>query len=101
MGGEIKLSGPDLTEEGIESGDIGSEVPAVGHVDGKPVLLLRTKAGLRAVGGRCSHYGAPLGDGLADGERIHCPWHHAIFDLATGEASGAPALDPIPVYQTS
>ena len=28
MGGEIKLSGPDLTEEGIESGDIGSEVPA-------------------------------------------------------------------------
>ena len=101
MGGDIKLSGPDLTEDGIASSDIGSEVPAVGHVDGKPVILLRTKAGLRAVGGRCSHYGAALGDGLADGERIHCPWHHAIFDLATGEASGAPALDPIPVYQTT
>jgi NADPH-dependent 2,4-dienoyl-CoA reductase/sulfur reductase-like enzyme len=35
---------------------------------------------------------------LSDGERIHCPWHHAIFDLATGEALGAPALNPIPVY---
>jgi NADPH-dependent 2,4-dienoyl-CoA reductase/sulfur reductase-like enzyme len=35
---------------------------------------------------------------LFDGERIHCPWHHAIFDIATGEAVGAPALNPIPVY---
>jgi NADPH-dependent 2,4-dienoyl-CoA reductase/sulfur reductase-like enzyme/nitrite reductase/ring-hydroxylating ferredoxin subunit len=101
MGGDIKLSGPDLTEEGIAVGDIGSEIPAVGHVDGEPVILLRTKAGLRAVGGRCSHYGGPLGDGLSDGEQIHCPWHHAIFDLATGEAVGAPALNPIPVYQTN
>jgi NADPH-dependent 2,4-dienoyl-CoA reductase/sulfur reductase-like enzyme/nitrite reductase/ring-hydroxylating ferredoxin subunit len=98
MGGDIKLVGPDLTEEGIVAGDIGSEVPAVGHVDGKPVILLRTKAGLRAVGGRCTHYGGPLGEGLSDGEQIHCPWHHAIFDLATGEAVGAPALNPIPVY---
>ena len=98
MGGEIKLVGPDLTEVGLPSDDIGSEIPAVGHVDGKPVIVLRTKAGLRAVSGRCTHYGGPLGDGLSDGERIHCPWHHAIFDLATGEAVGAPALDPIPVY---
>lgn len=101
MGGEIKLSGPDLTEEGMAAAEIGSEIPAVGHVAGKPVILLRTKAGLRAVGGRCTHYGGPLGDGLSDGERIHCPWHHAIFDLATGEAVGAPALSPIPVYQTT
>jgi apoptosis-inducing factor 3 len=99
MGGEIKLSGPDLTEEGMDAGYIGSEIPAVGHVNGKPVILLRTKAGLRAVGGRCTHYGGPLGDGLSDGAQIHCPWHHAIFDLATGEAVGAPALSPIPVYQ--
>ncbi len=101
MGGEIKLVGPDLTEVGLPSDDIGSEIPAVGHVDGKPVIVLRTKAGLRAVSGKCTHYGAPLGDGLSDGERVHCPWHHAIFDLATGEAVGAPALDPIPVYTVS
>ena len=73
MGGEIKLSGPDLTEEGMAAGDIGSEIPAVGHVDGKPVILLRTKAGLRAVGGRCTHYGGPLGDGLSDGARDPLP----------------------------
>ncbi len=98
MGGDIKLVGPDLTDEGIAADNVGSEIPAVGHVDGKPVIVLRTKAGLRAVGGRCTHYGGPLGDGLSDGAQIHCPWHHAIFDLATGEAVGAPALDPIPVY---
>ncbi|HUP18234.1 MAG TPA: FAD-dependent oxidoreductase [Acidimicrobiia bacterium] len=98
MGGDIKLVGPDLTVQGIAAEDVGGEIPAVGHVDGKPVILLRTKAGLRAVGGRCTHYGGPLGDGLSDGAQIHCPWHHAIFDLATGEAVGAPALNPIPVY---
>ena len=101
MGGDSKLVGPDLTEDGIAAGDVGDELPAVGHVDGKPVIVLRTKAGLRAVGGRCSHYGGPLGDGLSDGEHIHCPWHHAIFDLATGEAVGAPALNPIPVYMAT
>jgi NADPH-dependent 2,4-dienoyl-CoA reductase/sulfur reductase-like enzyme/nitrite reductase/ring-hydroxylating ferredoxin subunit len=98
MGGDTKIVGPDLTEDGIAADEVGGEIPAVGHVDGKPVIVLRTKAGLRAVGGKCTHYGGPLGDGLSDGEQIHCPWHHAIFDLATGEAVGAPALNPIPVY---
>ena len=99
MAGETKLEGPDLTEEGLPADSVGGKVPAVGHVDGKPVIVLRTPAGLKAVGGRCTHYGGPLAKGLFDGERIHCPWHHAIFDLASGEAVGAPALNPIPTYQ--
>ena len=98
MGEDTKLKGPDLSKEGIPADAVGNEIPAVGHVDGKPVIVIRTTAGLRAVGGRCTHYGRPLGDGLFDGELIHCPWHHAIFDVATGEAVGAPALDPIPTY---
>jgi len=99
MGGEAKLAGPDLGREGIAADAIGDEIPAVGHVDGNPVIVLRTSVGLRAVGGRCTHYGGPLGGGLCDGEQIHCPWHHAVFNLATGEAVGAPALNSIPVYQ--
>jgi NADPH-dependent 2,4-dienoyl-CoA reductase/sulfur reductase-like enzyme/nitrite reductase/ring-hydroxylating ferredoxin subunit len=101
MAGETKLKGPDLSTEGIAADDVGHQIPAVGHVDGKPVIVLRTRAGLRAVGGRCTHYGGPLGDGLFDGERIHCPWHHAIFDIETGEAVGAPALNPIPTYHAT
>ena len=98
MAGEIKLTGPDLATEGMPAAEVGGEIPSVGHVGGKPVIVLRTTGGLRAVGGRCTHYGAPLADGLSDGRQIHCPWHHAFFDLTTGEAVGAPALDPIPVY---
>ena len=101
MAGETKLKGPDLSSEGLAADAVGDQIPAVGHVDGKPVIVLRTSAGLRAVGGQCTHYHGPLGDGLFDGERIHCPWHHAIFDIETGEAVGAPALNPIPTYNAT
>ena len=101
MAGDTKLKGPDLSSEGLAADAVGDQIPAVGHVDGKPVIVLRTSAGLRAVGGQCTHYHGPLGDGLFEGERIHCPWHHAIFDIETGEALGAPALNPIPTYQVT
>ncbi len=98
MAGPTKITGPDLSTEGLPLDTIAGGVPASGHLDGKPIVVVRTADGLRAVGGRCTHYGGPLGDGLCDGERLHCPWHHAAFDVTTGEAVAAPALDPIPVY---
>jgi len=101
MAAEADVTGPDLLNEGIPVEDIGDQTPAKGQVDGKQVIVVRTPDGLRAVAGSCTHYGGPLGDGLCVGGQVRCPWHHAIFDLATGEAVGAPALNPIRVYETS
>ena len=98
MADETKLSGPDLAEEGLPLKALDAEIPSVGHFDGKPVVVVQTQDGPRAVGATCTHYGGPLGDGLCAAGEIRCPWHHAAFDLDTGEAVGAPALNPIPTY---
>ncbi|MGH8870871.1 MAG: FAD-dependent oxidoreductase [Acidimicrobiia bacterium] len=101
MGEETKAIGPDLVNEGISSESMELNTPAKGQVDDKQVIVVRTEDGLRAVAGSCTHYGGPLGDGLCVGGQVHCPWHHAIFDLTTGEAVGGPALNPIRVYEPS
>ncbi|HEX2154841.1 MAG TPA: FAD-dependent oxidoreductase [Acidimicrobiia bacterium] len=99
MAGANGPTGPDLGTEGLSADELAGGVCRVGHFDGKPVVVVRTADGLRAVGGSCTHYGGPLGEGLCAEGQIHCPWHHAAFDLTTGEAVGAPALNSIPVYE--
>ncbi|HJR86014.1 MAG TPA: FAD-dependent oxidoreductase [Acidimicrobiia bacterium] len=100
MAGEIKLTGPDLAADGVSLQDLKPDIPVPGHFEGQPVAVVGTADGVRAISGKCSHYGGPLAEGLCVGNEIRCPWHHAAFDLETGEAVGAPALSPIPVYQT-
>jgi NADPH-dependent 2,4-dienoyl-CoA reductase/sulfur reductase-like enzyme/nitrite reductase/ring-hydroxylating ferredoxin subunit len=91
-------TGPDLAQ-GIALADVPATGLLAGHVDGEPVLLARLHDGLHAVGGKCTHYGAPLGEGLVVGEQVRCPWHHACFSLRTGRAECAPAFAPLPTYR--
>src|SRR5436190_17868630 len=95
-----KVSGPDLSA-GVAIADLSENVPLLGHVGDEAVMLIRTVAGIRAVGATCTHYSGPLAEGLVVGETVRCPWHHACFDLRSGEAIGAPALDPIACYEVS
>lgn len=89
-----KLSGPDLTRA-IELSTIPDGSMLLGHAQGEPVLLARRGDEVFAIGAICTHYGAPLEQGLLVGDTIRCPWHHACFSLRTGEALRAPALDPV------
>jgi len=91
---QTKLSGPDL-EQGVELSVIPDNGTLLGHARGEPVMLVRRGTELFAIGAICTHYGAPLEQGLIVGDTVRCPWHHACFSLRTGEALRAPARDPV------
>jgi len=88
------LSGPDLVT-GIPAGELSDGGKILGHAHGEEVLLLRTGDDIFAISPHCTHYHGPLADGLVVGRTVRCPWHHACFDLKTGEALKAPAIDPL------
>ena len=90
-------AGPDLTQ-GIALAEFSAET-LLGHVGDQEILLVRSGAEIFAINAYCSHYHGPLADGLVVGDSIRCPWHHACFDLLTGEAARAPALNPLAVWQ--
>ncbi|HEV3469863.1 MAG TPA: FAD-dependent oxidoreductase [Pyrinomonadaceae bacterium] len=62
------------------------------------VLLARVGGNYHAVGAACPHYGAPLAEGALCGDRVVCPWHHACFNVVTGDLEEPPALDALPRY---
>src|SRR3984957_12809083 len=90
---ETALSGPDLGE-GVALDELADGGKLIGHAGGEQVLLVRRGEEIFAIGALCTHYHAPLADGLVVGDTVRCPWHHASFDLRTGEALRAPALSP-------
>ncbi|HTE94338.1 MAG TPA: Rieske 2Fe-2S domain-containing protein, partial [Bradyrhizobium sp.] len=90
-------AGPDLTQ-GIALNDFTAET-LLGHVSDQDVLLVRSGSEIFAIDAHCTHYHGPLAEGLVVGESIRCPWHHACFDLRTGEAARAPALTPLAVWR--
>jgi NADPH-dependent 2,4-dienoyl-CoA reductase/sulfur reductase-like enzyme/nitrite reductase/ring-hydroxylating ferredoxin subunit len=90
-------SGPDLAL-GVSLSEFTGE-KLLGHVGDQDVLLVRAAGEIFAIDAHCSHYHGPLADGLVVGGSIRCPWHHACFDLRSGEATRAPALNPLSVWQ--
>lgn len=79
--------------------DLKEGVPLPVTVDGKKVMLLCLNGKIHACGNECSHYGAPLTDGVLYGSEITCPWHNARFDATSGRMTAAPALNDLPHYE--
>ena len=92
-----ELEGPDF-EKGCEIEKVADGEMLLGHAFGEPVLLARRGDELFAIGATCTHYGGPLAKGLMVDCTVRCPWHHARFDLRTGEAIAAPALNDVACY---
>ena len=93
-----ELEGPDF-EEGYEAENVRDGDMLLGHAFGEPVLVARSGDDLFAIAATCTHYGGPLAKGLMVDCTVHCPWHHARFDLRTGEAIAAPALNNVASYK--
>ena len=88
-----KPSGPDLGK-GIASSELADGGMVAGHVGDDEVLLVRHGGTVSAIAAHCTHYHGPLAEGLVVGNTIRCPWHHACFDLSTGEALARARAQP-------
>jgi len=92
------LTGPDF-EKGIQISDVADGAMVEGHAFGEAVLMARRGAELFAIGATCTHYGGALAKGLMVDCTVRCPLHHAHFDLRTGEAIAAPALNDVSCWK--
>ncbi len=90
----------DLTK-GIRVEDLADGAMTAGRVGEEEVVLARKGDEYFAVSAHCTHYHGPLVEGRLDGDTIHCPWHHACFNLRNGDALAAPAFRPLTVFPTT
>lgn len=90
---------PTEWSDAAAESDVADQPIAVTVAD-TPVLLVRTRGAIRAIGDRCTHRGAPLHEGpMVDG-CIECPWHGSRFDVTDGSVVRGPAVRPAPVFET-
>jgi NADPH-dependent 2,4-dienoyl-CoA reductase/sulfur reductase-like enzyme/nitrite reductase/ring-hydroxylating ferredoxin subunit len=95
---QAQPTGPDLAL-GVPAGELPDGAKLAGHVGQDPVLVVCRGADIFAIGAQCTHYNGPLAEGLLVDDTVRCPWHHACFDLRTGEALRAPALSPVSTWR--
>ena len=79
-----------------------SDVPEGGVISvvlgGDEIAIVKTEGEVFAIRDWCSHAAVPLSEGDVDGYAIECWLHGSCFDLRTGQPTGLPATEPVPVY---
>lgn len=81
--------------DGVASQDLVEGAIIAGKLGDVDLVLVRSNGKVCALAGQCTHAGAPLAEGLVAEGTLRCPWHHARFQIETGEALGAPAFAPL------
>jgi NADPH-dependent 2,4-dienoyl-CoA reductase/sulfur reductase-like enzyme/nitrite reductase/ring-hydroxylating ferredoxin subunit len=69
------------------------------EVAGRKILLVRRGDKITAIDGLCPHAGAPLAEGVLDGDVVICPWHKAAFSVEDGRCVAPPALDGLARFE--
>jgi nitrite reductase/ring-hydroxylating ferredoxin subunit len=70
------------------------------EIAGRQLVVCRTKDGIFALDGVCSHAYALMHEGRLRGNRLICPLHGASFDCRSGAVLGAPANTPLQAFNT-
>src|SRR5262245_43683462 len=79
----------------------GSAIAA--EVDGTPLAIVHSECpegtpNVFAIYDQCSHAQVALSEGEIEGCTLECWLHGSLFDMRTGEPTGLPATEPVPVY---
>lgn len=67
-------------------------------LEGQMVCVANENGHYTAMDNVCAHRGGPLGQGIAEGGKLVCPWHGWQFDLVTGRSEQNTALG-VAVYE--
>jgi nitrite reductase/ring-hydroxylating ferredoxin subunit len=68
-------------------------------VKGFEVLVVNVGQEIYCLDARCAHAGAPLAEGILNGEVLTCPWHYSQFNITNGMALRGPAQKPLRTYR--
>jgi len=79
--------------------DIAPGTVVAAQVNGTPIALVHCDDGTyHAAYDECSHAQIPLSEGEVEGCTLECWLHGSRFDVRTGQPTGLPATEPVPVY---
>ena len=79
--------------------DLDEATPISVDIEGEDVALVKVGDEVFAIRDECSHANIALSEGDVDGCTLECWMHGSRFDLRTGQPTGLPATQPVPVFR--
>lgn len=81
-----------------QAADIPEDEPLIVTVGERVLALYRVDEDVYATSGMCTHEAECLEGGWVEDGTVECPYHSAVFEIATGKAVGGPEANDLPVY---